>query len=100
MGTEGTSESADFAECLLLRAYVIHQQLVTIRKSTSVAFPPPTFDSQTVHGSSSSSSNDHDDEDVSAASLLDAHIPAHRDFREKYFQGFKSKKPSSVASST
>ncbi|KAF8262428.1 tRNA guanosine-2'-O-methyltransferase [Lactarius quietus] len=58
------------------------RRLITIRKSTSVAYPAPTFDSQTAPGGTH------------------AHIPAHRDFREKYFQGFKTKKPSSEASST
>ncbi|KAH8982684.1 tRNA guanosine-2'-O-methyltransferase [Lactarius akahatsu] len=69
--------------------------LITIRKSTSVAYPPPTFDPQVAHGGSGSSGIDHDGEDASPASPVHAHVPAHRDFREKYFQGFKPKKPSS-----
>ncbi|KAH9036725.1 hypothetical protein EDB83DRAFT_2318630 [Lactarius deliciosus] len=76
------------------------RRLITIRKSTSVAYPPPTFDSQAAHGGSGSSSNDHDGEDASPASPVHAHVPAHRDFREKYFQGFKTKKPSSEESDT
>ncbi|KXN90848.1 tRNA (guanine(10)-N2)-methyltransferase [Leucoagaricus sp. SymC.cos] len=44
-------------------------QLITIRKTTSEKYPPPTF-SVAMDGSE------------------EAHIPAHRDFREKYFQGF------------
>lgn len=42
-------------------------QLITIRKATTEHFAPPSFEQ------------------------LDnvAHIPAHKDFREKYFQGFK-----------
>jgi tRNA (guanine10-N2)-methyltransferase len=65
------------------------RRLITIRKSTSVAYPPPTFDLQPARASSS---NHHDGEDASPASPVHAHIPAHRDFREKYFQGFKAKK--------
>jgi tRNA (guanine10-N2)-methyltransferase len=76
------------------------RRLITIRKSTSLAYPPPTFDSQTARGGSGSKRNDHDAEDASPASLVHAHIPAHRDFREKYFQGFKNQKTSSEASST
>ncbi|KAI9455436.1 tRNA guanosine-2'-O-methyltransferase [Lactarius psammicola] len=76
------------------------RRLITIRKSTSVPYPPPTFDPQTVRGGSGSSSNEHDSEDASSALPVPAHIPAHRDFREKYFQGFKTKKPSSEASGT
>ncbi|KAN0135399.1 S-adenosyl-L-methionine-dependent methyltransferase [Lactarius tabidus] len=76
------------------------RRLITIRKSTSVAYPPPNFDSQTARGCSGNSINDHADEDASSASPAQAHIPAHRDFREKYFQGFKNKKPSSEASTT
>ncbi|KAH8994742.1 tRNA guanosine-2'-O-methyltransferase [Lactarius hatsudake] len=74
------------------------RRLITIRKSTSVAYPPPTFDSQAAHGCSSS--NDYDGEDASPALPVHAHVPAHRDFREKYFQGFKTKKPSSEESDT
>jgi tRNA (guanine10-N2)-methyltransferase len=99
MGTEGTPLSeADFAE--IYPVYVTTFQLITIRKSTSLAYPPPTFDSQTARGGSGSKRNDHDAEDASPASLVHAHIPAHRDFREKYFQGFKNQKTSSEASST
>lgn len=76
------------------------RRLITIRKSTSVTYPSPTFDSQTARSGSGSSSNDHGGEDASPTSPVHAYIPAHRDFREKYFQGFKSKKPSSEASST
>ena len=49
-------------------------KLVTIKKTTSKIHPPPTFDAP-----------GDEDEDTNG------HIPAHRDFREKYFQGFKSK---------
>jgi len=69
------------------------RRLITIRKSTSVAYPPPTFDSQSARGGSGSTCKDHDGEDASPASPVHVHIPAHRDFREKYFQGFKTSKP-------
>ena len=46
-------------------------QLVTVKKITAVQYPAPTFDSISLP-----------DENT--------HIPAHKDFREKYFQGFKS----------
>lgn len=44
-------------------------QLITIRKTTAEKYPPPTF--LTV-----------------VQEPKDGHVPAHRDFREKYFQGF------------
>ena len=49
-------------------------QLITIRKTTAEKFPPPTVDP--AHAVT---------ENVDA----DVHTPAHKDFREKYFQGFK-----------
>ncbi|KAJ7593860.1 RNA methylase [Mycena floridula] len=49
------------------------RRLVTISKTTSEKFQPPDFDS--------------DEPSVS-------HIPAHKDFREKYFQGFKKESES------
>lgn len=45
-------------------------QLVTIRKVTTEQYPRPTFEPNLE-----ASENDH--------------VPAHKDFREKYFQGFK-----------
>ncbi|KJA27817.1 hypothetical protein HYPSUDRAFT_34967 [Hypholoma sublateritium FD-334 SS-4] len=48
------------------------RRLVTIRKTTLEKYPPPSFDPTP---------------EIDANS----HIPAHKDFREKYFQGFKSK---------
>lgn len=48
-------------------------QLVTIRKTTKERYPPPTF------------------EPVIREADEEVHIPAHKDFREKYFQGFKPK---------
>ncbi|KIY44384.1 tRNA guanosine-2'-O-methyltransferase [Fistulina hepatica ATCC 64428] len=48
------------------------RRLITIRKVTTDAHPPPTF----VHSESTSSAPRE-------------HVPAHKDFREKYFQGFK-----------
>ncbi|KAF8197920.1 RNA methylase [Pholiota molesta] len=49
------------------------RRLVTIRKTTSAKYPPPTFEL----GPHEANAN--------------AHTPAHKDFREKYFQGFKPK---------
>ncbi|KAF7376102.1 tRNA (Guanine(10)-N2)-methyltransferase [Mycena sanguinolenta] len=43
-------------------------QLVTIRKSTHETYPPPSF------------GEEHD---------ANGHVPAHRDFRDQYFRGFK-----------
>ncbi|KAH9046076.1 hypothetical protein EDB84DRAFT_1435743 [Lactarius hengduanensis] len=74
--------------------------LTPIRKSTSAAYPPPTFDLQTPRGGSGSSSNDHDGEGAPLASPVYAHVPAHRDFCEKYFRSFKAKKPLSEESGT
>ncbi|KAI0066133.1 RNA methylase [Artomyces pyxidatus] len=48
------------------------RRLVTIRKTTCESFPPPTFESHAEEGE-----------------VEGAHIPAHKDFRGKYFQGFK-----------
>ncbi|KAK2467888.1 hypothetical protein APHAL10511_000183 [Amanita phalloides] len=45
------------------------RRLITIRKSTTARHPPPSF--------------------VSNEIVIDEHVPAHRDFREKYFRGFK-----------
>ena len=47
-------------------------QLITIRKTMTEAYPPPTFDP--AHA---------------VTENVDPHVPAHKDFREKYFQGFK-----------
>ncbi|KAL0577032.1 hypothetical protein V5O48_004966 [Marasmius crinis-equi] len=46
------------------------RRLVTIRKITTEQYPPPSFAAP-------------------VESEEAAHVPAHRDFREKYFQGFK-----------
>jgi tRNA (guanine10-N2)-methyltransferase len=46
------------------------RRLITIRKTTTESYPPPTFDSA----------------DINNVGGLRA--PAHKDFREKYFQGF------------
>ncbi|KAJ3570013.1 hypothetical protein NP233_g4681 [Leucocoprinus birnbaumii] len=46
------------------------RRLITIRKTTTDKFPAPTFPT------------------VAEAVEEEVHIPAHRDFREKYFQGF------------
>ncbi|KAH9979058.1 RNA methylase [Lactifluus volemus] len=63
------------------------RRLITIRKATSGSYPPPTFESQ-----SAAAQGVHEGEMVGNASSTEAtpvHVPAHRDFREKYFQGFK-----------
>jgi tRNA (guanine10-N2)-methyltransferase len=44
---------------------------VTIKKVTAEQYPAPTFDPISLQNEN-------------------IHIPAHKDFREKYFQGFKS----------
>lgn len=49
-------------------------QLVTIRKVTSETYPPPKFE-PTVNDTETKKEGEH--------------VPAHRDFREKYFLGFK-----------
>ncbi|KAK7035497.1 hypothetical protein VNI00_011790 [Paramarasmius palmivorus] len=51
------------------------RRLVTIRKNTEKSYPPPSL---------SSGEN---------APMTGEHIPAHKDFREKYFQGFNKKNP-------
>ncbi|KAI1795660.1 tRNA guanosine-2'-O-methyltransferase [Ganoderma leucocontextum] len=48
------------------------RRLITIRKTTTEAYPPPTFDP--AHA---------------VTENVDVHVPAHKDFREKYFHGFK-----------
>jgi len=68
------------------------RRLITIRKFTSQSYPPPTFDSQTA---SPLQRRDGEAEGEGSSSSL-THVPAHRDFREKYFQGFK--KPSDTGS--
>jgi len=45
------------------------RRLVTIRKSTMHEYPPPSFNLE--------------------KELAAIHVPAHKDFREKYFQGFR-----------
>jgi tRNA (guanine10-N2)-methyltransferase len=45
---------------------------VTFRKTTTYDHPPPPFEPQELPDTNGSS-----------------HVPAHKDFREKYFQGFK-----------
>lgn len=55
------------------------RRLVTIKKTTSQIYPRPTFDTISKSGTE--------------------HVPAHRDFREKYFQGFKPQKDESLETS-
>ncbi|TFY76840.1 hypothetical protein EWM64_g7171 [Hericium alpestre] len=50
------------------------RRLVTIRKTTSQDYPPPAFDTAAAPS-----------DDVDGA-----HVPAHRHFRQKYFQKFRS----------
>ncbi|KAF9010647.1 RNA methylase [Cyathus striatus] len=54
------------------------RRLVTIKKTTSEKYPPPSF------------------EPITSSSIN--HIPAHKDFREKYFQGFNKQKSGDGAS--
>ena len=58
---------------------------MTIRKVTTERYPPPTFepkanDMQSLQGGE--------------------HVPAHRDFREKYFLGFKKGESEGVSRET
>ncbi|KAI0268874.1 tRNA guanosine-2'-O-methyltransferase [Gloeopeniophorella convolvens] len=58
------------------------RRLITIRKDTDREYPPPKFDARpavlgVVPGPGASEAQEA------------THVPAHRDFREKYFQGFK-----------
>jgi len=55
------------------------RRLITIRKTTSKRYHPPSFDTPEIRT-----------EDV-------LHVPAHKDFREKYFQGFKKSVSEEVA---
>ncbi|KAJ3549722.1 hypothetical protein NM688_g5150 [Phlebia brevispora] len=48
------------------------RRLITIRKVTSEKFPPPSFDPA-----------------ARLAEQQSSYVPAHKDFRQKYFQGFK-----------
>ncbi|RDX42082.1 tRNA guanosine-2'-O-methyltransferase [Lentinus brumalis] len=57
------------------------RRLITVRKITTKKYPPPTFDP--AHA---------------VTENADGHVPAHKDFREKYFQGFK--KNDSIADSS
>ncbi|KAH9993243.1 tRNA guanosine-2'-O-methyltransferase [Russula vinacea] len=68
------------------------RRLITIRKATSRSYPPPTFDSQPAPPAPRDADAEREGNFSSPI-----HIPAHRDFREKYFQGFK--KPSDAGSS-
>ncbi|KAI0085178.1 tRNA guanosine-2'-O-methyltransferase [Irpex rosettiformis] len=54
------------------------RRLITIRKKTSQSFPPPTFDASARE---------------SLENAAASHTPAHKDFREKYFSGFKRDTP-------
>ncbi|OJA08681.1 hypothetical protein AZE42_01175 [Rhizopogon vesiculosus] len=53
------------------------RRLITIKKTSLVEYPPPSFDS--VRDAEESG---------------DMYVPAHKDFREKYFQGFKKESES------
>lgn len=53
-------------------------QLITVKKTTTAKFAPPTFEP--------AANPDVENEEA-------AHVPAHKDFREKYFQGFRKEDP-------
>jgi tRNA (guanine10-N2)-methyltransferase len=53
-------------------------QLITVKKVTAEVYPRPVF-----------KSNGSDSEKQQTT----AHVPAHKDFREKYFQGFRKDGP-------
>ena len=67
------------ALCCIFMAF---PQLITIRKATSQSYPPPIFDSHAA-------APNRDESEEGDPSPLPVHVPAHRDFREKYFQGFR-----------
>jgi len=72
------------------------RRLITIRKVTSRSYSPPTFDSATARLRRWRCDGEAlEDRDGNSASPI--HVPSHRDFREKYFQGFK--KPPDAGSS-
>ena len=56
----------------------IGMQLITVRKTSHDEFPPPDF--------------------LARAPPTDAGAPAHKDFREKYFEGFKKGDEKSASS--
>ncbi|KAF9784413.1 tRNA guanosine-2'-O-methyltransferase [Thelephora terrestris] len=58
------------------------RRLITIKKCTDESYPPPM-----LRRTSEVEIHDGDGEDTGA------HIPAHKDFRVKYFQGFKKSVP-------
>ncbi|KIL65842.1 hypothetical protein M378DRAFT_192147 [Amanita muscaria Koide BX008] len=49
------------------------RRLVTIRKTSTVKYPPPSFSPEEA--------------------VTSEHVPAHKDFREKYFRGFRTDAP-------
>ena len=65
----GGEEWVSYTPCSLTTLFYLDAKLVTIKKLTTAKYPPPSF---TVRDST-----------------VSEHVPAHRDFREKYFQGFK-----------
>ena len=61
---------------------LIHLQLITIRKCTNESYPPPM-----LRRMPEVEVDDGDSEEIGQR------IPAHKDFRVKYFQGFKKSAP-------
>jgi len=70
-GSWGRRVGCVFYSCFQMRFNHSFLKLVTIKKTTNNKYPPPAFEAR--------QSTNHEEE----------HTPAHRDFREKYFQGFK-----------
>ncbi|TFK26531.1 RNA methylase [Coprinopsis marcescibilis] len=58
------------------------RRLITIRKTTAEEYPPPAFRER----------DQQPNEDGVEPTEQDKHVPAHKDFREKYFQGFSKDK--------
>ena len=84
------AHSLKFLLCLFLKKIVM-PQLITIRKATTTrSYPPPTFDSE-AETHDGEAKNEGEPSSLPPAPI---HVPAHRDFREKYFQGFKKPPPS------
>jgi len=62
-------------------------QLITICKVTSRSYPRPTFDLHAAPTPQGDGARAESEGDLLVRAPV--HVPAHRDFREKYFQGFR-----------
>ena len=62
-------ETSKCIPCVSQPIFYLDVKLVTIKKLTTAKYPLPSF--------------------TGGDTVVGEHIPAHRDFREKYFRGFK-----------